>query len=234
MTPIIFFLLILSTLCLLDITSEDKSEPRVYSRRPKRPREESKQETGPSTTFSEAIEMEKKKNSLKRGNVREEQMVLDLGQKIQITCKDCGMSYDRSELQDCATHEKHHNRVRKGLEWTGKQLLRQSRLLCETKLSKKGTQQDDKEQQVTLLAYDWNSNLDSTTLMALQQVQEVMDEALGATPISPLLYKDMQFILAVSNGRVIGSLLVGPTPMGKARRVESNPDETINDALVVP
>lgn len=214
------------------MTSESKGEPRVYSRRPKRLQQE---ETRLTVSCKEAVSDTKQSKILpaRKSNAREEQMVLDLGQRIQITCKDCGMSYDRSEPQDCTTHEKYHSRLIKGLEWTGKQLLRQSRILSEIKLSKKGSQ-GDKEQQVTLLAYDWSSSLDNSTVMALQQVQKVMDEALGSTPISPSLYKDMKFIIAVSSGRVIGSLLVGPVPLGKARRVESSINEATNDAVVVP
>ncbi|CAO1629678.1 unnamed protein product [Parajaminaea phylloscopi] len=49
-----------------------------------------------------------------------EQLVLDLGQKLQVTCRECGMSYDRSCPNDAALHLKHHDRVTKGVEWSGK------------------------------------------------------------------------------------------------------------------
>lgn len=53
-----------------------------------------------------------------------EQLILDLGQKLQVTCTACQMSYDRSSPEDVALHARHHDRVTRGVEWTGKHLLR--------------------------------------------------------------------------------------------------------------
>lgn len=46
------------------------------------------------------------------------QSVLALGQKLQITCKECGMSYDRSSGEDSALHLRHHDKVTRGVEWS--------------------------------------------------------------------------------------------------------------------
>ncbi|CAN6631112.1 hypothetical protein TRVA0_013S00430 [Trichomonascus vanleenenianus] len=45
------------------------------------------------------------------------QMCLDLGQKTQITCKECGMSYTPVDQSDSALHKKFHARAFEGREW---------------------------------------------------------------------------------------------------------------------
>lgn len=52
-----------------------------------------------------------------------EQMILDLGQKIHMTCRECAMSYDRPSAEDNALHAKHHERVLRGVEWASASLV---------------------------------------------------------------------------------------------------------------
>ncbi|CAO1620443.1 unnamed protein product [Sympodiomycopsis kandeliae] len=56
------------------------------------------------------------------GTGAKEQMILQLGQKIQITCRECGMSYDRSSAQDSALHVKYHERILRGIDWSSANL----------------------------------------------------------------------------------------------------------------
>jgi Arc/MetJ family transcription regulator len=52
--------------------------------------------------------------------VQRTQMVLDFGQKLRITCKECGMSYDRSSPEDGRLHAAHHSRMVHGIPWPQK------------------------------------------------------------------------------------------------------------------
>lgn len=64
-----------------------------------------------------------------------EQLILVLGQKLQVTCKECGMSYDRSCRDDMSLHLKHHDRTTKGVEWSNKSLWASGDLLDRFQLS---------------------------------------------------------------------------------------------------
>lgn len=209
---------------------------RVYSRRPKKIQADvvgSDNDSTPASSSQTKPFPERKKKSL---GGKEEQMVLDLGQAIQVNCKYCGMTYDRSDPQDVSTHEKHHSRLTKGIEWTGKQIQRHARVLSELRLRKasnSGRKEDEIE--VAILAYDWGKvKMDTATMMKLDQVRKDMDQALGAAPMPSSIQSTTKMILAVSNGRVIGSLIAGSTPKGKARRVEVESIGATDGAVFVP
>lgn len=65
-----------------------------------------------------------------------EQLILDLGQKVQVTCHECSMSYDRSSPDDVALHAKHHDRTLKGVEWSNKGHWSAGELLSRTYIDK--------------------------------------------------------------------------------------------------
>ncbi|UZJ52175.1 hypothetical protein CBS101457_001495 [Exobasidium rhododendri] len=205
-------------------TSQRK--PAQYSRTSKRPRlgDDVDAVDDDDDGNNNGAEMGEKKRCdapfTKKGSARKaEQLVLDLGQKMQMTCRDCGMSFDRSEEDDVQTHEKYHSRLTRGIEWTGKQLLRQARQLSFTA---GGGKAGGKPDSFVIFAYDdWSpSFLDNHTTQKLQEVQTIMEEALGANPFPTSLRQRTKFIVLVSQGRVLGSLIAGTTPKGKARRVE--------------
>jgi ribosomal protein S18 acetylase RimI-like enzyme len=205
-----------------------RSAPAQYSRRTKRSRvnsihseEEEETTATPPTSQETSLETSQELTHKKKSivNKKAEQMVLDLGQRLQVDCKECGMSYQCSDADDCAMHEKHHLRLTRGVEWSGKRLLEQSRVLAKVELKLSVGP-------VTLLAYDWstssstNHKLDTFTTLKLQEIQKVMDMALGSNPFPDHLQRQTKIYLASSKGRILGTLIAGNTPKGKARRVE--------------
>jgi hypothetical protein len=199
--------------------------PRVYSRRPKTIRKDV------VVDFDAESKTVNNSQCLQKNKKREEQMVLDLGQRIQVTCKECGMAYDRSDAQDVSTHEKHHSRLTRGIEWNGKQLQKQARTLKQLRLRSSSRKE---EIEVIILAYDWGTlKMEATTMTRLEQVREDMDQALGAAPMPSSVLASTKIILAVSNGRVIGSLIAGSTPKGKARRIVADSSGNTDGAVFV-
>lgn len=156
--------------------------------------------------------------------------MLDLGQRIQVTCNECNITYDRSDSNDCAAHERHHLRQTMGIEWTGKQVMRQAKTLTAVHLRLANRGREKKDEAVTLLSYDWQ-RVEPSTLARLCEVQEAMDSALGAVPMATSLRAQTSIILAVCSGRVVGSLIAGPTPKGTARIVEGGVDADSEGAV---
>ena len=157
--------------------------------------------------------------------------MLDLGQRIQVTCNECSITYDRSDSSDCAAHERQHLRQTRGIEWTGKQVMRQAKTLTVVPLRLASRGREKKDETVTLLSYDWQ-RVEPSTLARLCEVQEAMDSALGAVPMATSLRAQTSIILAVCGGRVVGSLIAGPTPKGTARIVKGGVDAD-NDGAVI-
>lgn len=59
-----------------------------------------------------------KKNVKVNSKKRHVQMKLSMGQKIETTCKECGMQYSITDQYDCKIHSKYHSRIYEGIDWT--------------------------------------------------------------------------------------------------------------------
>lgn len=189
------------------------SSPAKYSRRARESRGVGKaQDDGTKEEDKVEGKGEKKKKKGGRGG---EQLMLDLGQRIQVECKECGITYDQSDVDDCGSHEKHHLRLTRGFEWTGKAVMRQATTLQTVPLKSTGM---GGQIEVTLLSYDWQ-RVEPWLQARLGEVQSSMDHALGAAPFPQSLKSQTRIMLGVCKGRVVSSLVSGPVPSGSARRL---------------
>lgn len=206
-------------------TDESKgARARVYTRKPKRSQEVGLKDFERIVDATPSVPRVKKTAASKS-----EQMVLDLGQKIQYTCKDCGMTFDKSDRQDKATHEKYHSRLIKGVEWTGKTLLAQGKLLKESTVSIEGD-----EEVIRILSYDNWHRLDFAVRNKVECVHEDVNHALGASVSSSDLLKSGKTIVAICKGRVIASAIVGPAAKGRCKRIKMHGNTDMIGALFVP
>ena len=153
-----------------------------------------------------------------------EQLILDLGQKIRITCRECSMSYDSSSPEDCTMHSKHHDRVVKGLDWTSKTLFTAGTEVITCHLRKPLSALTDAEE-VKILRYEMNSVREAVAVRKLAEVAAAVDDALGAAPLPAETARLCKVFVAVRAGRVIGAAIVGRVPNGSARRVIPCRDE---------
>lgn len=180
----------------------------------------------------------------------QEQLVLDFGQRIRVTCAACGMSYDRSAPEDMALHQKHHERMTKGVEWTAKALHVAGEEVGRMTLSaatvakigggmgRGGGNKANKDNLglgldanvVRILQYSLDTqggaspSSDAVVMRKLNEVMGSMDEALGAAPLSDKIRRACKVFVAVRAGRVMGAAVVGRVEKGAARRVVSPRD----------
>lgn len=185
-----------------------------------------------------------------QANVRsckQQQMTLDLGQKLRIECKTCGMSYDRSDAGDSTTHKRFHRDATHGMEW---KVRRGGRWIAKHTIpahavrslgaSQAGHSDTLRTSAVELLAFDLGdlAALDSNTNRTLQQVQERMDTALGAVPVHLDTFSarrdcvnagERKIIVAIWQNRVVGSALVGSVPKDRVFRL----DLSASNAVIV-
>ncbi|PWN40847.1 hypothetical protein IE81DRAFT_201494 [Ceraceosorus guamensis] len=159
-------------------------------------------------------------------------MVLDLGQRIQSTCRECEMSFDRSDVNDVALHTKYHERMTRGVEWSTK--LVDAGEECGSvnippaiaKKLKAGSNE------VRLLRYSLASNTNAMLSRKIEEVCKCVDEALGAARLADQARKEGKLLVGVSkSGRVLGAAVVGPCPPKSARRVA--PHEDGKDAVFI-
>lgn len=159
------------------------------------------------------------------------------------------MSYDRSTPEDVAMHLKHHERVTKGVEWSGKALwtagevvgrgevaeatlikaLGKSMVAAATKQAGGGSFDLDAmlsgggssaKRMVPFKILRYSlAPRDAVVDKKLEEVAETIDEALGAARLSDDIRKTARIYVAVGVGRVLGAVIAGPVPPGSARRV---------------
>lgn len=163
-----------------------------------------------------------------------QQMTLDLGQKMRIECQKCGMSYDRTDTKDVQMHTRHHTAMMQGMEWCLRNPKQKGRLigqhtlpkssidvyLAEQDIGSRKSCKEDNEVQLWAFAVE-SGQQDPSTMAVLQDVQNIMDSALGSVPIE--LHSSEQrmddkrrcqkkLIVAIWRDRVVGSALVGELP----------------------
>lgn len=204
--------------------------------------EEEGNETPPSSSQSGPNEdnyslspfKKKKVIPTKKKSNQFQQMTLDLGQKMRIDCRKCGMSFDRTDTKDVQMHIRYHSAMMQGMEWCLRNPNKKGRLIGEHKLSKNAidaytTEQDigsrkfckdENEIQIWAFAID-TIQQDASTISILQDVQNTMDTALGAIPIQLVDSEkrmgdetecQQKLIVAIWRDRVVGSALVGELP----------------------
>ncbi|PWN33879.1 uncharacterized protein FA14DRAFT_190991 [Meira miltonrushii] len=201
--------------------------------------EEEGDETPPTSSQSEPMEdkyslspfkskLHPRKKS-KSSTPKLQQMTLDLGQKMRIDCRKCGMSYDRTDTKDVQMHSRHHSAMMQGMEWCLRNPNKKGRLIGQHKLPKSSidayvaeqdvgsrkTSKDENEVQLWAFAIG-KGQQDPSTFSVLQDVKNIMDSALGAVPIELGTSGEREcqdkLIVAVWRDRVVGSALVGELP----------------------
>ncbi|KAK0537132.1 DNA mismatch repair protein msh6 [Tilletia horrida] len=141
-----------------------------------------------------------------------EQMILDFGQKTTVSCSECGMSYDRSSADDRTLHQKHHERITKGLEWTSASLVNAGKMLDLT------SHQGAKDAQILL----YNLDDGPASLVSSGKMRELLasvDDALGAAALPEDTLRRCKVLVARQEGRAVGAAVIGRVRPGSARRV---------------
>ncbi|KAK0552588.1 DNA mismatch repair protein msh6 [Tilletia horrida] len=164
----------------------------------------------PSTTATSG------RTSVKATKPPLEQLILDFGQKTVVVCKTCQMSYDRSSTSDRTLHQKHHDDILKGPEWTNPTLLQAGTSVQNSA---------DGPQDVRFLAYSLEDNGQSSWPKKLHSFIEVVDQALGALPLPDDVLRRCKVFLALLRGRAVGLAVVGRVRPGSARRVADKSSE---------
>jgi len=153
-----------------------------------------------------------------------EQMILDLGQRTTIECRQCGMSYDRSSTDDRALHQRHHDRIVEGLEWpTSSAALRTGRLIDPLVSASHAN-----SRQLAGVEF-WLYNLEElgvSSCKPMRELLQIVDEALGATSLPEDTLRRCKVFVSKRGGRAVGVAVVGRVRPGSARRVLRRSDTT--------
>ncbi len=188
--------------------------------------------------------------------VQRTQMVLDFGQKLRVTCKDCGMSYDRSSPEDTKMHTTHHARMMHGIPLPSKLISQASardvgrslavrdakKLKALSASGRTGSGSSlssdlglDDDDEVLVHRFDDVPAAEITTGSALErklsEILAAMDDALGAAPLSDDVRKssNVKLFVAVCRGKVVGAALISNVAKDAAREVLPSAKEGASD-----
>ncbi|KAE8269844.1 hypothetical protein A4X09_0g2492 [Tilletia walkeri] len=186
----------------------------------------------------------KRKNTNLGGPAKMEQMILDLGQKTTMSCKECGMSYDRTSADDRTLHQKHHERMTRGLEWSAPALLQAGKVLegrfvlprssLTSSSSSSSSFPSSSSSDVQILLYNLDDNLVGHQAQGkIKELLNGVDEALGASALPEEILRRCKMFVATQAGRAVGVALIGRVREGSARRViGARPQQTGSSGLV--
>jgi DNA mismatch repair protein MSH6 len=155
------------------------------------------------------------------------QMILDLGQRLRIECRDCQMSYDRTDRKDVAMHRRFHLLHTHGIECTVGE-----RAGCDTigqhwiggrawKTFNEGLTGSARSRSAQGAATIWRMELSrlvssstSSTTQLVAKTMKQMGDALGAVALTTDDWRDKTLLIAELDGRVVGTALLGPIRAG--------------------
>ncbi|KAE8195361.1 hypothetical protein CF336_g3121 [Tilletia laevis] len=148
-----------------------------------------------------------------------EQLILDLGQRTTMSCKECGMSYDRTSSDDRTLHQKHHDRITRGLKWSTPALLKAGRLLVVRQQCASSSSSATSDVQIRLYNLDDGQFSAGQLCHRMKELLEGVDGALGATGLPEETARRCKVLVATLAGRAVGVAVIGRVRVGSARLV---------------